>query len=62
MILALNLGSNMRQRLYTEGQGGHYINNVVILTKLSSLAGLEVVEMASSNAANDGNFAEMTTI
>ena len=32
---------------------GHWNENVIILTKFSSLAALEVVEMTTSNAASD---------
>ena len=39
----------------------HWNENVVILTKFSSLAALEVVILTTSNAANDENFIKMTT-
>ena len=39
----------------------HWNGNVVILTKSSSLAALEVVKMTTSSAASDENFVKMTT-
>ena len=39
----------------------HWNKNVVILTKFSSLATLEVVKMTTSSVASDENFVKMTT-
>ena len=39
----------------------HWNENVVILTKSSSLAALKVVKMTTFSAASDENFIKMTT-
>ena len=39
----------------------HWNGNVIILTKFSSLAALEVVRMTTSSATSDENFIKMTT-
>ena len=45
---------------YIQWNGVHpqYNGNVFILMKFSSLAALEVVNMTTSSAASDGNFAK----
>ena len=40
----------------------HWNKNVVILTKFSSLAALEIVILTTSSAASDENFIKMTTL
>ena len=52
---------HMGKSIYSWTQQHHWNKNVVILTKFSSLAALEVVILTTSSAASDEHFIKMKT-